>query len=440
MQEKQIWSVSQLNNNIRELIEDGFFPLWLKGEVGNITIHRSGHVYFTMKDQKAQMNIVYFKGANEATRLNLKEGLEIEAFGKVSVYEPRGNYQLNINEIRLVGIGDLQKKFEELKQKLYMEGLFEENNKKEIPKFPQKIGIITSPQGAAIQDFINIIKRRFNSLRIIIYPSPVQGEKAAQKLVQGLKWFNKQKNFDAIVIIRGGGSLEDLWEFNQEILARAIADSNIPVISGIGHEIDFTICDFVADLRVPTPSAAAEIIIRQKSDFKTMINNYKKCLKKLLLSNLNDKIMQRNLLQKQTKLLNPLHKLQIQIQHLDEINNKLTYLFNQLLNFYQKKILNIKNKIHTQSLQTTWQNKNIQLQKLKHQFQILNKEILQKRKQKVIILKQKLELLNPKNILKRGYAIIQDKEGKIIYEPNHVEHGDKLKVTLANGIMTVRKE
>lgn len=265
MPEEKVWSVSEVNAVVRDIIEGSLMPVWVSGEVGNLTLHRSGHAYLTLKDASSQIRAVFFGGAEQCARLKVQEGSHIEAFGKLSVYMQRGEYQLNIKSLRPLGLGELQRQFELLKQKLADEGLFDESRKKPIPFLPARIGVVTSPEGAALQDFLKISLARFPELEIRIYPSAVQGKGAEKQIAEGVKYFNRHKNVDVIVVTRGGGSLEDLWPFNEEIVARAIAASKIPVVSAVGHEIDFTIADFTADLRAPTPSGAAELIVPEKA-------------------------------------------------------------------------------------------------------------------------------------------------------------------------------
>ena len=264
--EPKIWTVSALVRMLKELLEQSFYPFWLEGEVSNLTIHRSGHVYFTLKDSGSQMAVVFFRGAAEAQQVKLAEGMQIEVYGRLTVYEPRGQCQLVIERLRPKGLGLLQRKFEELKKKLREEGLFDAERKRPIPALPRCIGVVTSPSGAAIRDFLQILGRRFAGVRVRICPTAVQGDKAAAKIVAAIEFLNRTTSCDVIVVTRGGGSLEDLWPFNEESVVRAVAGSRIPTISAVGHEVDFTLCDFAADLRVPTPSAAAEQVIGKKAE------------------------------------------------------------------------------------------------------------------------------------------------------------------------------
>jgi exodeoxyribonuclease VII large subunit len=279
---ERIWTVSEVNAAVREVIEGGFFPFWVEGEVGNLTVHRSGHVYLTLKDARSQLRAVFFNGASSARRLGLKVGDRVEAVGRLSVYEVRGEYQFSIRELRPTGLGDLQRRFEELKAKLAAEGLFDSERKRPIPLLPRRIGLVTSPDGAAVRDFLQIIQRRFPDLHLRIYPAAVQGREAAKQVAAGVAFFNRARGVDVIIVTRGGGSLEDLWPFNEEVLARAIAASEIPVISAVGHEIDVTISDLVADLRAPTPSAAAELVVSRQEEFRERIGTLRRRLRSVL--------------------------------------------------------------------------------------------------------------------------------------------------------------
>ena len=274
-QDRHIWSVTELNSAVRDLIEGSLLPVWVAGEVGNLTLHRSGHAYMTLKDANSQIRAVFFGGASVCARLKIQEGSKVEAAGRLTCYLPRGEYQLNIKSLRPMGIGDLQQQFEEMKRKLAEEGLFDESRKKPIPFLPTRIGVVTSPEGAALQDFLKIALARFPMLTIRIYPSPVQGKGAEFQIAEGVRYFNLKRNVDVIVVTRGGGSLEDLWPFNEEVVGRAIAESRIPVVSGVGHEVDFTIADFAADLRAPTPSGAAELIVPEKAAIDDLLSTQK---------------------------------------------------------------------------------------------------------------------------------------------------------------------
>jgi exodeoxyribonuclease VII large subunit len=280
MQMKEILTVSQLTDNIKDLLEEVFGFVWVEGEVSNLRRPQSGHVYFTLKDVKSQIRAVYFRKygspKNRTADFELEEGLSVLCRARISVYPPRGDYQLIVESVEPRGVGALQKAFEQLKAKLATEGLFDEQYKKEIPFIPKRIGVVTSPTGSVIRDILNITKRRFPAADILIAPVKVQGSDAAAEIIQAISNLCAEGSVDVIIIARGGGSLEDLAPFNDESLARKIFSSTIPIVSAVGHETDFTICDFVADLRAPTPSAAAELVVPQRAELLTKIINLKK--------------------------------------------------------------------------------------------------------------------------------------------------------------------
>ncbi len=276
--QKRVWKVSELTQRICDLLEGNFPDIWVEGEVSNLHAAGSGHLYFTLKDSSAQIRCVCFRDQLRGIRFRPEDGLHVNVRGHVSVYETRGDYQIYVSYLEPVGLGALQLAFEQLKKKLQAEGLFESSRKKPLPMLPRCIGIVTSPQGAAIRDILRVLKRRFANLHVQIYPVQVQGDSAAVEIVHALRYFNRVSYVEVLIVARGGGSLEDLWAFNEETVARAIAGSVIPVITGIGHETDFTIADFTADLRAPTPSAAAEIVVRSRQEFERHIADYKRQL------------------------------------------------------------------------------------------------------------------------------------------------------------------
>ena len=267
MPERRIWKVSEITARIRGLLEGALTDVSVEGEISNCRIAQSGHAYFTLKDAKSQIKCVCFREQMRGLKFKLEDGLHITVRGSIGVYEQRGEYQIYVQTMEPVGLGALQLAFEQLKKKLAAEGLFDQARKKPLPVLPSAIGIITSPTGAAIRDILRVLKRRFPNARVLLYPVKVQGTGAAEEIVEALRYFHAAKLADVIILARGGGSLEDLWAFNEEILARAIFAATIPIISGVGHEIDFTIADFVADLRAPTPSAAAELVVRSREEF-----------------------------------------------------------------------------------------------------------------------------------------------------------------------------
>lgn len=269
---RRVYSVSDLTAEIKAVLEDGFSALWVEGEVSNFKHHTSGHMYFTLKDAEAQIRAVMFRGSNRLLKFQPKDGLAVLVFGTVTVYERRGEYQIVVEFMEPKGVGALQLAFEQLKAKLEMEGLFEEARKRPLPRLPGKVGIITSPTGAVIRDMLTILGRRFPGLAILIHPVQVQGEAAAPEIAAAIRSMGSRPDLDVLIVARGGGSLEDLWAFNEEVVARAIATSPIPVISAVGHETDVTIADFVADLRAPTPSAAAELVVAHRDELRQRVD------------------------------------------------------------------------------------------------------------------------------------------------------------------------
>jgi exodeoxyribonuclease VII large subunit len=269
----KIYTVSEITKQIKELLEGGLPTIWIEGEISNFILHSSGHRYFSLKDEEAQIRCVLWRGRSEGLDFEPQSGMKVLALGKISVYEKRGEYQLYVEVLRPLGIGKLELELQRLKEKLQKEGLFDEEHKKPIPKFPEIIGIVTSPTGAAIRDIIKIIQRRAPYIKLILNPVRVQGKGAENEISQAIAQFNQYGKVDLIIVGRGGGSLEDLWAFNEEVVARAIFKSKIPIISAVGHEIDFTISDLVADLRAATPSVAAEMVVRDKKELERELNS-----------------------------------------------------------------------------------------------------------------------------------------------------------------------
>jgi len=269
----RIYSVSELTAELKTLLEDTFTGVWVEGEISNFKHHTSGHMYFTLKDDRGQVRAVMFRGSNRGLQFRPEDGLAVIVFGNVTIYEPRGEYQVYVEYMEPKGLGALQLAFEQLKTRLEAEGLFDPARKRPIPLLPKKIGLVTSPSGAAIRDILQIIHRRFANVQVLIFPVRVQGEGAAAEIVEGIESLNKRGDLDVLIVARGGGSIEDLWAFNEEVVARAIYASQTPVISAVGHETDFTIADFVADVRAPTPSAAAELVISRKAELSQRVDD-----------------------------------------------------------------------------------------------------------------------------------------------------------------------
>jgi exodeoxyribonuclease VII large subunit len=316
-----ILTVTQLTFQIKTFLEESFPELWVEGEISNLSIPQSGHAYFTLKDEHAQVRAVMFRSSLRFLKFTLQHGVQVLCRGRLSVYDPRGEYQLILDYIEPKGVGALQLAYEQLKARLEKEGLFDRERKKPLPLLPRRIGIITSPTGAAVRDVLRVIKRRHPRMHILLYPVPVQGKEASPAIVEAIQYFNRLKNVDVIIIGRGGGSLEDLWAFNEEVVARAIYASRIPIISAVGHETDYTISDFVADLRAPTPSAAAELVVESEERLRETVH----ALESRLIGRMEQRIeLLRASLRENIRLLgDPRRRLEQVEQRLDELVHRL---------------------------------------------------------------------------------------------------------------------
>lgn len=395
-QEKKIYSVSEITRDIRGLLEGAFTKVWVEGEISNLTMHSSGHCYFSIKDENSVLTCVMFKNSAYKLKFKIEDGMSIVCFGRVSVYDKRGQYQLYVEVIEPKGVGSLQLAFTQLKEKLLKEGLFDDSNKKPIPYLPEKIGIVTSKTGAAIKDMIHVIERRFPEMHIILYPVKVQGEGAAEEVSEGIRAFNLLGNVDVIIIGRGGGSIEDLWAFNEEVTARAIYESKIPVISAVGHEVDYTISDFVADLRAPTPSAAAELVVPRKEDILDSVNSFKQKLKTALRSSIDMARKHLDGIMKYHALKTPQVLMQQHQQKVDEYTKALKHSLSYFVN------------IKKHSLDGA---------------------------------RGKLDALSPASILERGYSITMTyPENNIIKDASKVKSKTRIKTRLGSGEIISRTE
>lgn len=429
-QAQEIYSVSQLNSEIRGLLENNFPLIWVEGEISNFKRPSSGHMYFSLKDAKAQVRCAMFRSRNNFLNFEPKDGTHVLVQARISLYEERGDYQLIIEHIEETGDGRLRRAFELLKQRLAQEGLFKEENKKPIPAMPSCIGIITSPTGAAVRDILNVLRRRFACAPIIIYPTAVQGNEAARQIVSALQLANSRKECDVLILARGGGSLEDLWPFNEEAVARAIFASQLPIISGVGHEIDFTIADFVADQRAPTPSAAAELVSPDMREFSYKLQQVLSRLQRTILSEYKHLNLQ--LLNLRQRLQHPGRKLQEQAQRLDYLENNLiktilTLLRHQQGNLKQQFIQLQRYQPQHSLQQLTVKHDNLwqRLQKVM-QHQLLNSQ------QQFANISRALHAVSPLNTLQRGYAIVTKNE-KILSDTQQVVINDKITAQLQQG-------
>ena len=384
--ETKVFSVKEINRLVRELLEQSFPSFWITGEISNFISASSGHLYFSIKDEEAQVRCTMFKNKNMAAEWIPKNGEKIEAKCLIGLYEARGEYQLNIEQIRHAGAGLLSEAFNQLKEKLLKEGLFEVSRKKSIPQFPRSIGVITSPTGAAIEDILITLKRRSPHIPIIIYPSLVQGKEAPLAIVRAIETANAREECDVLILARGGGSIEDLWAFNEEIVARAIVASKIPTITGVGHETDSTIADFVSDLRAPTPTGAAELVTSHTFELIKTIQAYKNQLNKLMAGLIREVVQKIDYLEK--RLVSPRQQIQRQKEQF--------YQYIQRINQSMKNVV-IQYRLHIDKL------------------------------------KLNLDHLSPHAVLSRGYSIITDVDGQIVNNVTQLKLDDKIHIQLNHG-------
>lgn len=429
---REIFSVSQLNRFAREVIEDSMPLIWVEGEISNLSRPSSGHMYFTLKDELAQVRCAFFRGRPRDTKLSLENGTQVLVRTRVSIYEARGDFQLIVDYLEEAGDGKLRRAFDLLKEKLAQEGLFDPNNKKPLPQMPRQIGIITSPTGAAIRDVLSILQRRFPAIPVVIYPTLVQGETAAKQIAQAIQCANQQAICDVIILTRGGGSLEDLWPFNEEIVARAIFASTIPIVSAVGHEIDFTIADFVADFRAPTPSAAAELVSPNQIEWQTNLLRLQQRLIALIQRFVTEQKQHVNHLQK--RLRHPGDLLREQMQRLDYVEQALR---RAILSLVQKELTQLNTLYLTLSHHNPAQRLIVTAAKVSELSARLEQTIKQKflhNRQELQALMRALDTVSPLATLERGYAIVTEKKsGHIVHAATEVKVGEQVKVRLLQG-------
>lgn len=386
---KHIYSITEITREIKNLLESNIPTVWVQGEISNFKIHSSGHMYFSLKDEGAQIPCVMWRWNNHDLYFTPQDGMKVLAQGNITVYEKRGYYQLDVLQLTPAGIGELQLAFERLKNKLRAEGLFDERYKKPLPSYPERIGIVTSPTGAAIRDLVSIIRRRFPSVQLILNPVRVQGDGAAQEIATAITEFNEYGQVELIIVGRGGGSLEDLWAFNEEVVARAIFNSKIPVISAVGHEIDFSISDFVADLRAPTPSAAAELAVRNREELLEMINGFCTKINQALSTKIQYFRERIHNLERSYALRKPTDLIKQYSQRVDEL---------------------------AKNLETA----------LSHRIQLM--------RENVDSMQKRLGALNPCSVLKRGYSICyKTEDGRIVRRAAELTPEDKIRVRFYEG-------
>ena len=431
---RYILTVSELTQEIKDILEDRFPDIWVEGEISNLRIPPSGHIYFTLKDDLSQIRAVLFKMQARTLRFLPEDGLHVICRGRVSLYEKRGEYQLVLETIEPKGIGALQLAFLQLKDRLEKEGLFDTARKKTIPMLPQTIGIVTSPTGAVIRDMLQIIDRRFKNVHILLYPVRVQGEGASLEIARAIEYFNDRMNVDVIIVGRGGGSLEDLWAFNEEGVARAIYHSRIPIISAVGHETDYTIADFVADLRAPTPSAAAELVVRDKREMKNTLRYLEGRLESQILQILQEYRI--NLSHLRKILIDPRKKVEQYFLRVDDLANRLRILFSWTLKRKKEKALHLNEGLFYRNPVRRIENLRLSIAEAGKRLGQNIRHSIEMQRQKVIGVLGKLDSLSPLSILQRGYSITRKIPTlQILRNAVDVREGDKVEVRLHQGTL-----
>jgi exodeoxyribonuclease VII large subunit len=436
MPERRVYSVTELTARIRDLFTRNFTDILVEGEISNCHEAQSGHIYFVLKDKTSQLRAVCFKTQVRAMKFRPENGLHVTVRGSISVYEARGDYQIYVESIEPVGLGALQLAFDQLKKRLEAEGLFAQDRKKPLPMLPRCIGLITSPTGAAVRDVVRILRRRFHNVHLTLFPVRVQGDGAALEIVRALQFFNRQQSVDVLILARGGGSLEDLWAFNEEAVARAISQSVIPVISGIGHETDFTISDFVADVRASTPSAAAELVVNTRREFDKHVAD----LRQTLLDQMRYRIL---VLSRRVHELGarrgfrrPLDLLRQQRQRADELTSRLAHALRANLALSTKRFNIAHKRIVAFDFRMKIAAVRLRLEKLQLELAARSDRALRQKRERLDRLNLQLHERSPLRVLERGYAIATDSAGQILRSTTQVAIGDAVNLRLLNGRLT----
>ena len=411
LEERQVYTVSQLNAEVKQLLQNNFFSIWIEGELSNIAQPASGHIYFSLKDEQAQVRCAMFRSANRKLEFEPENGMHVLIRARVGLYEPRGEYQLTVEHMEEAGVGLLQRKFEALKRKLSEEGLFDEAHKQALPAYPRKVSVVTSASGAAVKDIISVLRRRYPILAIQIYAVPVQGDESANAIVHAIQSINEEQDCDLIILARGGGSIEDLWSFNEEMVARTIYASKLPIVTGIGHEIDFTIADFVADLRAPTPSLRYILQDQLTSFYQTI-----------------DWISQR------LESLHPQQLLQRNYERLIELRRRAFSAIKLQLFSGQDLLTKLSMRFENKSPKSRILESDIKLNNLHKDLYRLITNLLEQRNSQLTGLSRTLGAVSPLGTLERGYAIVSSEEnGQIIHNIDQVSENEKILIQLATG-------
>ena len=438
--DRDVYSVSRLNREVKVLLERGFGLVWLEAEISNLSRPSSGHWYFSLKDANAQVRCCMFRQRNMLCRFSVKDGQRVMVRARLGLYEPRGEYQLVIDHMEDVGLGALQRQFEELAAKLSAEGLFAQERKRPLPKLPKRIGIITSPTGAAVRDILHVLARRFAAIPVLIYPVSVQGASATGELCAAIAAAGRRADCDVLILARGGGSLEDLWAFNQEALARTMANSPIPIITGIGHEIDFTIADFCADVRAPTPSAAAEIVVPDAEEWLVSWRRSAARLQRALLRSMESRAQRLRWLSARAALVSPTARLAQQSQRLDELEQRLASCMGRLLAERRSTLSELRSLLWQASPIAQVQSAAARQKLLFSRLRTAALDNLRRARERLAPLERTLNAVSPLATLQRGYAIVVSAEGRILRDAAEAAPGSIIEARLAQGSVRAKVE
>jgi exodeoxyribonuclease VII large subunit len=430
--QRKVFSVYDITSEIKRSL-DKLGIIWVQGEISNYKHHSSGHMYFSLKDPRAQMKAACFKNNNLYLKFRPEDGMEVVVRGRLSVYEPRGDYQIIVEYMEPVGLGSLQLAFDQLKEKLRKEGLFEESHKIPLPLLPRKVGIVTSPTGAAIRDILRILKRRNASLDVLIYPARVQGSGSAEEIAAGIRYLNSRHDIEVIIIGRGGGSIEDLWAFNEEILAQAIYQSRIPLISAVGHEVDYTIADFVADMRAPTPSAAAEMVSGAREDLRSTVISLKGRLYQAARRSIERRRLSFERLAHNKAFMVAPNKIRDLQQRFDEGMMRLTQAMRRFASQTRHREQMLSSRLHALDLRRFIYRRRDAWTHAQQRLVSAIKTNLYAERSRLEVAVGKIDALSPLAILRRGFALCRDEQGAIVKNASAVSCGDRVTVTLALG-------
>jgi len=436
--ERRVFTVSDLTARIRELLARNFTDISVQGEISNCRAAASGHYYFTLKDDRAQVRCVFFKQQQRGMKFKPEDGLQVTARGSISVYEARGEYQIYVESLEPVGRGALQLAFEQLKKRLQDEGLFDAGRKKPLPLLPSRIGLVTSPVGAAVRDVVRILTRRFPNVHLTLYPVRVQGAEAVGEIVEALKYFSKTRSAEVVLLVRGGGSLEDLWCFNEEPVARAIAASAVPVISGVGHETDFTIVDFVADVRASTPSAAAELVVQTRREFDKQVGDLKESLVSLIRYKLAVSARRVHELAGRRGFRRPLDILRQTRQRADDLTSRLAFGLKARLTTSHRRFTAAHMRIRSFDFRKKMGALRLSVQKCDHDLCVRIERAIRLQRDRWERFALQLQERSPLKALERGYAIATDAAGNVLRDADQVSTGDAVNVQLHRGRLSTQ--